>query len=409
MRIVIVEPVGVGGMVHFAFQLCSALTLAGADVVLITATDYELAALPHDFAVEPRMRLWARFDATLTRSPPPGPVGRAWRRVWWTARRGMRAVRLLVEWGRVVGRVRRLQPDIVQFGEMQFPGARFFLSRLGDLCLTQICHEFEFREARYRWSDRVRTRLLRRTYEPFSAVFVLGDEVRKRFHCVTGVPRERIHVIPHGNEEVLIIPTGDPRALRRRYGLSPEDRVVLFFGNIRPSKGVPDLIDSFAALSDLEDIRLVIAGYPARDVNVNDFRRRVEELGIVDRVVFDMRYVPIDEVGSLMSLASVVAFPYRNATQSGAIQVAFAAGRPVVVTNVGSIPEAVQDGTTGYVVSQGSCEEMASALRRLLTDPEKAEEMGRAAREQAATRFSWDAIAHDVLMVYEGLLEENRP
>ncbi|MCL7960265.1 MAG: glycosyltransferase family 4 protein [marine benthic group bacterium] len=403
MRIIIIEPVGEGGMVHFAYQLCSALAAEGADVVLITATEYELEALPHNFTVERLMRLWPRYDAALTRSPPRSRIGRIWRKVWWTARRGTRAVRLLREWTRVIVYVRREGADVVQFGHVLFPGARFFLSRLHGMTLAQICHEFEFRESRYRWSDRIRTRLIRRAYEPFDAVLVLGEEVRSRFHRTTGVPRERIHVIRHGNEELLTTASNDPSAARRRYGLSPDDRVILFFGAIRPSKGVPELIESFAALNDLEDVKLLVVGYPARNVNVNDFRRQAEELGVSSRVLFDTRYIPIDEIGPLMALANVVAFPYRTATQSGAIQVAFAAGRPVVATAVGSIPEAVENGTTGILVSQGASEEMAHALRHLLTNPDVAEKMGRAAREQSAARFGWRDIARDVLSVYESL------
>lgn len=404
MRVAVVEPVGAGGMIHFAFQMSAALSAEDADVTLITATDYELESLPHSFAVEPIMRLWPRFDDALTRSAPESVIGRAWRNAWWTGRRGMRAARLLREWARVVSYLRRERPDIVQFGELQFPGARFFLTRLNGMTLAQVCHEFEFRESRYHWSNRIRTRLMRRTYEPFDAVFVLGEEVRTQFARAVPFPVERIHVIPHGNEEILMGTTGDLASLRQRYGIGADDRVVLFFGNIRPSKGVPDLIDAFAGLHDIENAKLVIAGFPSREVDVGDLKRRTDDLGISDRVVFDTRYVPIEEVASLMALSTVVAFPYVSATQSGAIQVAFAAGRPVVATAVGSIPEAVQHGTTGLLVPQGSIEEMSAALRRLVADPGLARAMGEEARRQAGERFSWNAIAREVLSIYRSLL-----
>jgi glycosyltransferase involved in cell wall biosynthesis len=405
MKLVVVEPVGEGGMVHFAYQMCTAFANEGADVVLITATDYELASLPHNFAVEPTMRLWPRFDPNLVEDPPQG-LARLWRNTWWSARRAWRALRLITEWGRVVRYLRRTRPDVIQLGEMQFPGARFLLSRLDDSSLGQICHEFEFRESKYRRSDQIRSRILRRTYDAFDAVFLLGDEVRERFVSSTKVPRGNTHVIPHGNEDILMTPVSDAALVRERYGLDPEDRVVLFFGNIRPSKGLEDLIESFAALRDLDHVKLLIAGFPSREVNLNDFRTQVERLDIEDRVIFDARYIPLEEVGSLLSLSTLVAFPYRNATQSGAIQVAFAAGRPVVATDVGSISEAVEEGKTGFVVDQGSTTGMAEAMRRILFDPDLAAAMGEAARTQAGTRFSWDAIAREVLSVYEGLLDE---
>lgn len=404
MKVIVVEQVGAGGMVHFAYQMCSALASEGADVVLVTATDYELEALPHSFTVDPFMRLWPRFDDALMRPPPATPIGRAWRKVWWTTRRGTRAFRLLREWARVVGHVRRQNPDIVQFGQVQFPGARFLLSRLRSLTLTEVCHEFEFRESKYRWSDRLRTRLLRRTYEPFDAVFVLGEEVRERFQRVTESAPEKTHIITPGNAEMVLTPADDLSAFRIGHGLEPDDRVVLFFGNIRPSKGVPELIEAFASLGDIPKAKLMIAGYPSHKVNMHAIRRRVEELGISDRVVFDTRYIPIEDVGSLMATATVVALPYRNATQSAAIQVAFAAGRPVVATAVGSIPESVEHGATGFLVEQGSREELADALRRLLTDPELAEQLGRTALSQSSDRFAWSATARKMISVYDDLL-----
>jgi hypothetical protein len=71
MKLFVVEPLGTGGMIHYAYQLCTALAKEGVEVTLVTAHNYELADFPHNFHVEKRMRLWQMFDPASSQ-PPSG-------------------------------------------------------------------------------------------------------------------------------------------------------------------------------------------------------------------------------------------------------------------------------------------------------------------------------------------------
>ena len=85
MRVFVVEPLATGGMIHYAYQLCTAMAAAGADVTLVTAESYELDAMPHNFTVEKRIKWWSLHDAQAAETPST-TLGKVWRKVRWTSR-----------------------------------------------------------------------------------------------------------------------------------------------------------------------------------------------------------------------------------------------------------------------------------------------------------------------------------
>jgi glycosyltransferase involved in cell wall biosynthesis len=191
--------------------------------------------------------------------------------------------------------------------------------------------------------------------------------------------------------------------LRQRYGLREDEKVVLFFGLLAPSKGLEELAEAFALALETCDARLLIAGYPTKQFDLLKLNARIAEMGIGDKVTMDLRYVPLEEVGALMNLATVVVYPYHSSTQSGSLQVAYTFGKPVIATSVGGLPEAVEDGRSGFLVPPQSPRPMAEKISLLVNDPLLAQEMGRYARHLSDTRFAWDTIARQMLAVYKTL------
>src|SRR5512138_3980581 len=148
LQLVLVEPNGSGGLIHYSYQLCTALAEEGVDVTLITGKEYELAHLPHNFHVNNMLDLWSLFDPQVTQNIEANPWQRRWHKVRWTVRRGQRALRLLSAWVQLTRYLSKLKPDIVQFSKINFPFEAIFLRQMRrrGLTLTQICHEFELRE-----------------------------------------------------------------------------------------------------------------------------------------------------------------------------------------------------------------------------------------------------------------------
>jgi glycosyltransferase involved in cell wall biosynthesis len=394
-------------MIHYTYQLCTALANHGVQVTLVTARDYELEDMPHNFDVAKRLHLWSTIDPQ-TKSPG-NPLASAWRKGYRTIRRGMRALRLIYQWILLVNYLVQQRPDLVQFGKIEFPFEAIFLAylRWRGLRLTEICHEFELRERDEGLLTTWANKLYASIYNNFLTIFLHAENNRERFLTLFKVPPERTHVIPFGNESLFLTSAAKSAPqidLRQRYGLKADEPVVLFFGTLSPSKGVPDLLRAFALVRQQSRARLLVAGYPTKHISPNDFLSLADELGIADAVIFDLRYIPFEEVGPLMQLAAVAVFPYRNSTQSAALQTAYTFGRPVIATRVGGLPEVVEEGRSGFLVPPQSPAELAEAILKVVNNPQLAAQMGDYAHHLSETRHAWMPIAGQILEVYRSLL-----
>jgi hypothetical protein len=139
------------------------------------------------------------------------------------------------------------------------------------------------------------------------------------------------------------------------------------------------------------------AGDPRRRRRVlsrSSLRARIARLGTDEHVRVLDRYVPDEEVGDLVAAADCVVLPYRAATQSGVVLVAYAGGCPVISTAVGGLPEVVDDGVTGYLVPPEDPDALAAAILRFF------DEGGRASFEAAVARkaqeFSWNKVVEGI-------------
>jgi glycosyltransferase involved in cell wall biosynthesis len=183
----------------------------------------------------------------------------------------------------------------------------------------------------------------------------------------------------------------DRAAARRRLGL--DGNVVLFFGLVRPYKGLGALLDAFAQCADDIDGTLLVVGefYEPRA----PYEARIHELGIGPRVRVVDRYVPNEEVGGYFRAADVVVLPYVSATQSAIAQTAFSFERPVIVTAVGGLPDVVADGETGFVVPAGDTGALAAAMVRFFRE-QAGERMAAAIRARSG-EFAWSRCAGAIL------------
>jgi len=418
MKLAVVEPVGRGGLIHYAFQLCRALAEEGAEVTLVTDRSYELGGLEAPFRVERLLRLW---DAKPEDPAPPGRLRGA-------LRRAGRAARWYRERLRLLRYLRRLRPDVVQLGDLRFAGDLAFLLalRASGLRLADVCHNLlpltlggagggasggTFGGSRRRAA--LARLLFRRIYRRFDAVFVHWESNRRRFLEAYGPLSGIVRAIPHGNLllfQELRDPAVTAEALRRRLGLDPGDLVVLAFGTLARYKGLDVLVEAFArVLPRVPAARLVVAGFPLPGFDPEELRALARRLGVAPAVRVVSGYVPSGEVAAWMELAAVAAFPHRQVFQSGVLQVAASFGAPVVASRVGATPEVVRDGETGLLVPPGDAVALAAALERLLRDPEGqayARRLGERAAEEARTRFAWRAVAREVLAAYRELLGE---
>lgn len=169
---------------------------------------------------------------------------------------------------------------------------------------------------------------------------------------------------------------------------------LLFFGIIRYYKGLDILLRAMPSIREsFPDVRLKIAGeHFSPGEGDSSPLALIEELGLSEVVETDIRYIPNEEVGEIFNSAALAVFPYRSATQSGVVATAYANSVPVVATRVGSIPDMVADGVSGYLAEPESPESLASAVKLFFRNPISREQVA-----EFAQRFSWNKYVDELL------------
>lgn len=163
----------------------------------------------------------------------------------------------------------------------------------------------------------------------------------------------------------------DKGEARRLLGLEEGERYVLFFGFIRAYKGLDLLLEAMGdeRLKQM-GVKLVVAGEFYGDPK--PYMDQIARLDIQDRVVLKSDFIPDGEVNRYFRAADLIVQPYKSATQSGVAQIAFHFEKPMVVTNVGGLPEIVPDGKVGYVVAPAPAE-IADGIVRYFGENREAE------------------------------------
>lgn len=203
--------------------------------------------------------------------------------------------------------------------------------------------------------------------------------------------RDRISVIPH-----IQIGEDLPPAVATQ-----EEPLILFFGRIWPYKGLEYLIRAEPLITArVPKAKFLIAGQG------EDFSRYRRMMVHPDRFIVHNKFVPDDEAADYFRQASVVVLPYIEASQSGVIPMAYSAGKPVVATTVGGLPEMVENGRTGYVVPPGDSAQLAEAVTKLLLDEPLRCRMGADAKRKIEEECSPKMVAEKTMEVYRRAVEE---
>lgn len=218
----------------------------------------------------------------------------------------------------------------------------------------------------------------RRLYERVDAVVVHTEHGRGRLIEELGVPAERVHVIGHGPlEHLTTVPASDPPEVAG----APAGPVVLFFGLLKPYKGLDVLLSAWRGIGAAE---LWIAGAPRMDTAP---LRAASPPGVrwIERFVSDA------EAAALFRRATLVVLPYRESEQSGVLWTAAAFGTPVVASDVGGFAEV--EGIR--LVPAGDAAALREALRAAIAAPPAPID---------TAPFGWDAIARRHLELYATLV-----
>ncbi len=360
--------------------LAAALARAGAEVELLTSRFlYGPVPAPEGYRVQERF-----YRRTAARGLD-APFRRAFK--------ASEHVGDMLRFRRDSGRARHagavMGPDVVHYQWLTFPWV--------DPALLPPARP-RLMTAHYVLPPRPRRRQLaaaRRAFGAMDAVVAHSEHGARRLRETVGLDPARVRVIHHGAFDYLT-------RLPREAPLPPElegaeGPVILFFGLLRPYKGIDTLLEAFRRVEGAE---LWIAGNPRMEVE--PLRRLAAEAP--GRVRFLARFVEDAEIPAIMRRADVVALPYRDVEHSGVLYAALAFGKPLVLSAVGGFPEVAETGAARLVPPEDP-EALATTLDELLTDEAARTELSEAATRAATGPYSWDAAAAATLTLYRQLLE----
>ena len=223
------------------------------------------------------------------------------------------------------------------------------------------------------------------------------------------VDPRRVHVIHNGIDTGMFSPVPSTSALER-HGIDPGRPYAIFVGRITRQKGVGHLLAAAAAFDP--DVQLVLcAGAPDTPELAAEIAGAVDALQSTrSGVIWIEQILPRVELVELLTHATVFVCPSIYEPLGIVNLEAMACETAVVASAIGGIPEVVADGLTGLLVpcAAVTAEEfeagLASAVNALCADPVRAATMGRAGRDRAEREFSWDAIAHRTVELYESVI-----
>ena len=211
------------------------------------------------------------------------------------------------------------------------------------------------------------------------------------------IPQERISVIPHGSLDFYVRSRVDSRELRREMGFFENDKIILLFGAIREYKGIDVAIKALPEIvRHIPKARLLVAGKLWEDWTPYD--HLIQQLKLSDYVSLHLEYIPSNQVYKYFEIADLAIFPYRRfGGQSGAGSAAIAFRKPMIVSNVGGLPDLVADARC--IVPPGNHSALARAVVDGLKHPNIIEQMTSDA-ECISNKFSWVNIADKTAEIY---------
>jgi starch synthase len=351
MKIAIITLVNRGGMIHYTSQLANALSLYGTVTVIIGNIEKN-----------------NYFNDNIIVKSVPLPSSRIF------------AVKNFLNFLSVIKILRNINPDIIHISGNHFWifGLYNYLKNKNVVLTLHDVNEHEGEKSLINIiTNNLHIKLAKH-------IFVHGEKLRKIL-ISKGYPENDISVIKHGDYSFFTEYEKD----------ISEDGSILFFGRLVDYKGIQYLIESVPHIKkQINNINVIIAGKGNFD-KYSYLIKNPENFEIINEFIPDMR------VAELFRRASVIVLPYIEGSQTGIIPIAYSFRKPVVVTNVGSIQEVVEEGVTGFIVPPRDSYSLANAIIKLLKDEDLRKKMGDYAFRKMKDELSWNGIAEKIFEKYK--------
>jgi D-inositol-3-phosphate glycosyltransferase len=246
-------------------------------------------------------------------------------------------------------------------------------------------------------------------YHRCDHIFLHTQKMKAELVSDFGVPENKAGVIPFGINSTVPDTVLTTEGARQRLDLGTGEKVLLFFGNIAPYKGVEYLVDAFMEIARRrEDCRLIIAGRPkGSEAYWAGLQEKINASPVRDKIILKIEYVPDAETEVYFKAADVLILPYTHVFQSGVLFLGYNFGLPAIAADVGSLKEEIIEGQTGFVCKPRAAADLARVIENYFASDLYANLRNRRQdiRNFARERYSWSLVARLTTEVYSRLLK----
>jgi glycosyltransferase involved in cell wall biosynthesis len=265
------------------------------------------------------------------------------------------------------------------------------------------------RDGRDSWLNRVSLRV---QYRLADHIFVHTEKMKAELLADFGVEEKSVTIIPYGINNALPSSNLTHAEAKRKLNIGGDEKTILFFGNIRPSKGLEYLLKALDLLAAHDThYRLVIAGRRIKEFesyweSIQPILRRHQDRGLV---MLRDEFIPDEEIEIYFKAADVLALPYTEIFQSGVLFMGYSFGLPVIAADVGSFREDVVEGRTGFLCNAREPIDIARTIETYF-ESDLFKNLGNRRLEiqdYARAEHSWGLVAETTRNVYASLLGES--
>lgn len=252
---------------------------------------------------------------------------------------------------------------------------------------------------------------LRAQYLLADHIFVHTELMKSELLQNFAVEAEAVSVIPFGINNSVPETDLTPQEAKQRLGMGSDERVILFFGAIRPYKGIDYLVEAFRLLAASHpEYKLVIAGEPRKEATqyLNEIQGTIDRSLSQGQVLQKFHFIPDEETEVFFKAADVLVLPYTHVFQSGVLFLGYSFGLPVIGTDVGSIKEEIIEGKTGFLCKPCDAADLSKAIEKYFESDifQDLENRRREIREYANAKNSWCTVGEMTQTVYARLLKD---
>ncbi len=244
-------------------------------------------------------------------------------------------------------------------------------------------------------------------YRLCSHLFVHTQRMKAELVDDFGVASERVSIIPLGFYSNVPNTALTCAEAKQKLGLKPDEKAVLFFGNITAYKGLEFLVSAFAELAKRDtSYRLIVAGSPK---GVPEYwagiKKQIAESGVADRVQQHIEYIDDEQIEVYLKAGDVLVQPYTLIFQSGVLIMGMSFGIPVIASDVGSLKEDVVEGKTGFIFPPRDAHALAQTIEKFFAGDiyRHHQQSRREIREHVLENNSWSKVARVTTEVYSKL------